>query len=125
ERVTLPFVRHLERLGVAARVGTVDAAQYEYRMKQFDFDMTVAVFAQSLSPGNEQVDFWASASADTPGSRNLAGVHDPVVDRLVELGIAAPDRSALVARARALARLLLSGYYVIPQSHLRAFRLAY
>ena len=125
ERITLPFVKNLERLGVAARVRTVDAAQYEYRMKQFDFDMTVAVFAQSLSPGNEQVDFWASASADTPGSRNLAGVHDPVVDRLVELVIAAPDRAALVARTRALDRILLSGHYVIPHWHITAFRVAY
>ena len=77
ERITLPFVKNLERLGVTARVRTVDSAQYEYRMKQFDFDMTVALFAQSSSPGNEQVDYWASVSADTPGSRNLAGIRDP------------------------------------------------
>ena len=76
---------------MTARVRTVDSAQYEYRLKQFDFDMTVAVFAQSLSPGNEQMDFWASDRADTPGSRNLAGVRDPVVDRLIALLIAAPD----------------------------------
>src|SRR6266403_2147299 len=125
ERITLPFVKNLERLGVTAHVRTVDSAQYEYRMKHFDFDMTVAVFAQSLSPGNEQVDFWASASADTPGSRNLAGVHDPVVDRLVELVIAAPDRAALVARTRALDRVLLWGHYVIPHWHITAFRVAY
>ena len=94
---------------ITARVRTVDAAQYEYRLKQFDFDMTVGLFSQSLSPGNEQVDFFASVSADTPGSRNLAGIRDPAVDRLVDLVIAAPDRAALVARTRALDRVLLSG----------------
>ena len=109
ERITLPFVKNLERLGVTARVRTVDAAQYEYRVKQFDFDMTVALFAQSLSPGNEQVDFFASVSADTPGSRNLAGIRDPAVDTLIDLVIAAPDRASLVARTRALDRVLLCG----------------
>ena len=125
ERITLPFVKNLERLGVAARVRTVDSAQYEYRMKQFDFDMTVAVFPQSLSPGNEQVDYWASVSADTPGSRNLAGIRDPVVDRLIEQLIAAPDRASLVARTRALDRVLLWGHHVIPHWHITAFRVAY
>src|SRR5207247_9619240 len=91
-------VKNLERLGVSVRVRTVDSAQHEYRMKQFDFDMTVGLFSQSLSPGNEQVDFWASTSATTPGSRNLAGVRDPAVDRLIELVIAAPDRPAVVGR---------------------------
>jgi microcin C transport system substrate-binding protein len=125
ERIALPFVKNLERLGVAARLRTVDAAQYQYRLKQFDFDMTVVVFAQSLSPGNEQIDYWASSSADTPGSRNLAGVRDPVVDRLIELVISAPDRPALVARTRALDRVLLWGHYVIPHWHIIAFRVAY
>jgi len=125
ERITLPFVKNLERLGVTARVRTVDSAQYEYRVKQFDFDMTVGLFQQSLSPGNEQVDFFGSVSADTPGSRNLAGIHDPVVDKLIELVIAAPDRATLVARTRALDRVLLWGYYLIPQFHITAFRVAY
>jgi microcin C transport system substrate-binding protein len=125
ERIMLPFVKNLERLGVTARVRTVDSAQYEYRAKQFDFDMTVGLFPQSSSPGNEQVDYWASVSAATPGSRNLPGVRDPVVDRLIELLIAAPDRAALVARTRALDRVLLWGHYVIPQFHLSAFRVAY
>jgi len=125
ERITLPFVKNLERLGVTARVRTVDAAQYEYRVKQFDFDMTVALFAQSLSPGNEQVDFFASVSADTPGSRNLAGIRDPAVDTLIDLVIAAPDRASLVARTRALDRVLLAGHYMIPHFHITAFRVAY
>jgi microcin C transport system substrate-binding protein len=125
ERITLPFVKNLERLGVTARVRTVDSAQYEYRMKQFDFDMTMAVFPQSLSPGNEQADYWASVAAETPGSRNYPGVRDPVVDRLIELLIASPDRAALVVRTRALDRVLLWGHYVIPHYHLAAFRVVY
>jgi microcin C transport system substrate-binding protein len=125
ERITLPFVANLERLGVQARVRTVDAAQYEHRLKNFDFDMTVAVFSQSLSPGNEQADFWGSEAARTPGSRNLAGISDPVVDALIASLIAAPDRAALVARTRALDRVLLWGHYVIPHWHLTAFRVAY
>jgi len=125
ERIALPFVKNLERLGVTARVRTVDAAQYEYRVKQFDFDMIVGLLPQSLSPGNEQNDYFSSAAADTPGSRNLAGIRDPVVDQLIELVIAAPDRAALVARTRALDRILLSGHYVIPHYHLGAFRVAY
>ncbi|WP_123401866.1 extracellular solute-binding protein [Inmirania thermothiophila] len=125
ERIALPFARNLRRLGIEAGVRTVDPTQYQNRLQQFDFDMTVAVFPQSLSPGNEQRDFWTSAAADTPGSRNLAGIRDPVVDELVELLIAAPDRASLVARARALDRVLLWGHYVIPHWHLNYFRVAY
>jgi microcin C transport system substrate-binding protein len=125
ERIVLPFVKNLERLGVAARVRTVDAAQYQKRIDEYDFDMVVSVWRQSLSPGNEQRDFWGSAAARTPGTRNLAGIRDPSVDRLIELLIQAPDRKALVARTRALDRVLLWGFYVIPHFHLQAFRAAY
>jgi microcin C transport system substrate-binding protein len=125
ERITLPFVQNLERLGVEARIRTVDSAQYEYRLKQFDFDMTMAVFPQSLSPGNEQADYWSSEAARTPGSRNLAGVSDPAVDGLIAAIIAAPDRASLIARTRALDRALLAGHYVIPHWHIAAFRVAY
>lgn len=125
ERVTLPFVKNLERLGVTARVRTVDTAQYQNRVDNFDFDMTVVVWPQSLSPGNEQRDYWTSARADTPGSRNLAGVKDPAVDALVDLLIAAPDRESLIARTRALDRVLLWGHYVIPHWHIQNFRVAY
>jgi microcin C transport system substrate-binding protein len=125
ERISLPFVQNLERLGVTARVRTVDSAQYEYRMKQFDFDMTVALIAQSISPGNEQADFWSSEAARTPGSKNYAGVSDPAVDRLIEEIIAAPDRASLLARTHALDRRLLAGHYVIPHWHITAFRVAY
>ena len=125
ERIALPFVKNLQRLGVEARVRTVDTAQYQYRMDNFDFDLTVWVWGQSLSPGNEQRDFWGSDKADTPGSRNMAGIKSGAVDRLVDLVIAAPDRASLVARTRALDRVLLWGHYVIPHWHIPFFRVAY
>jgi microcin C transport system substrate-binding protein len=125
ERIALPFVKNLERLGVTARVRTVDTAQYQNRLDNFDFDMTVAVWGQSLSPGNEQTDMWTSERAREPGSRNLSGIRDPVVDKLVALVISAPDRESLVARTRALDRALLWGFYGIPHWHIQGFRVAY
>jgi microcin C transport system substrate-binding protein len=125
ERIALPFAKNLERLGISARVRTVDAAQYQKRQDDFDFDMIVFLWRQSLSPGNEQRDFWSSEAAGTRGTRNLAGVRDPVVDRLIDLVVTAPDRASLVARTRALDRVLLWGHYVIPHWHIRAFRVAY
>ena len=125
ERLTLAFRKTLERLGVEVRVRTVDTAQYRYRVDRFDFDMIVGSWGQSLSPGNEQADYWGSERADEPGSRNLAGIRDPAVDRLIDAVIAAPDRATLVARTQALDRVLLWGHYVIPQWHIPAFRVAY
>ena len=104
---------------------SVDDAQYENRLRNWDFDLIMTVWQESLSPGNEQTDFWNSERAGIAGSRNLAGVHDPVVDKLVELVISAPDRPSLVARTRALDRVLLWGFYGIPHFHIRAFRVAY
>ncbi|MGQ0661987.1 MAG: extracellular solute-binding protein [Pseudomonadota bacterium] len=124
ERIALPYVENLKRLGIDARVRTVDTAQYQNRLDSFDFDMTVAVFGQSQSPGNEQRDYWSSDKADVPGSRNLAGIRDPAVDALVELLIAAPDRPSLVARTRALDRVLQWGHYVVPHWHTRVDRVA-
>lgn len=125
ERITLPFAKNLERLGIQARVRTVDTAQYQKRMETFDYDMTVEVFPQSLSPGNEQRDFWSSASAKVDGSRNTIGISDPVVDKLIDLVINAPDRQALIDRTRALDRVLLWGHYTIPNWHIRSWRIAY
>jgi microcin C transport system substrate-binding protein len=125
ERISLPFAKNLERLGIVARVRTVDTAQYQNRVDKFDFDMITLVARQSLSPGNEQRDFWHSETADVPGSRNVAGIKDPVVDRLIELVIAAPDRPSLIARTRALDRVLLWGHHVIPHWHTRTWWVAY
>jgi microcin C transport system substrate-binding protein len=125
ERIALPFARNLERLGIEAKVRTVDPAQYQKRTDDFDFDMIVASFGQSLSPGNEQRDFWGSAVANEPGSRNLIGIKDPVVDALIDLIIAAPDREQLIFRTRALDRVLLWGHYLIPNWHIQNFRVAH
>ncbi|PWG61434.1 extracellular solute-binding protein [Sediminicurvatus halobius] len=125
ERVVLPFEQNLERLGAEVSVRTVDPTQYQNRMDQFDFDMTVHVAPQSLSPGNEQRDFWSCAAAETQGSRNVAGVCDPVVDELVERVIDAPTREALVTRTRALDRVLQYGFYAVPNWHTDVYRVAY
>lgn len=125
ERIGLPFARNLERLGIEMTVRTVDSAQYENRERSFDFDLIVNVWGQSLSPGNEQREFWSSAAADAPGSRNLAGLKNPAVDRLVDLLIAAPDRTSLVTRVRALDRALQWNHLVIPHWHLPSIRIAF
>ena len=125
ERVVLPYVQNLKRLGVDARVRTVDTSQYQNRIDNFDFDVSIGSFGQSLSPGNEQRDFWGSAAANRPGSRNIIGIKSAAVDKLIDLVIAAPDREALITRSRALDRVLLWGHYVIPQWHIQSFRIAY
>ncbi len=125
ERVSLPFVRNLARLGITATVRTVDTSQYINRWRAFDFDMIVQSWPQSLSPGNEQATYWSSEAADQPGSRNMVGIKNPAIDKLVELVISAPDRESLVARTRALDRALLWNHYVIPNWHMGANRLAY
>lgn len=125
ERVVLPYVQRLERAGIQARVRTVDSAQYQRRMEDYDFDVTVDSFGQSLSPGNEQRQYWSSASAKQRGSENSIGIVDPVIDELVELVIGAPDRAQLIVRTRVLDRVLLWGYYIIPNWHLPAARVVY
>ncbi len=125
ERVIQPFLRNLERAGIEASIRVVDTAQYQNRMDNFDFDMTTERLAQSLSPGNEQRDYWESSRADQPGSRNAIGIKNPVVDALVEKVIAAPDREAQIAATRALDRVLLWNWYVIPHWHDSVHRVAY
>jgi len=125
ERVALPFAKNLERMGVTVRVRSVDAAQYEKRMETFDFDAAVVLFGQSLSPGNEQREFFGTQAADENGSRNVLGIKNPVIDELIEELIKAPDRASLIAHTRALDRVLQHGYYVVPQFHLGKFWVAY
>lgn len=125
ERVALPYVQWLERLGVTARVRTVDPAQYQVRIDEFDYDMTVDSTPQGFSPGNEQRDYWTAAKAQEKGSQNVAGIADPAIDEIVELVIGAPDYAELVARTRALDRVLLHHDYVIPHWHSRTFRVSF
>ncbi|MDG4597037.1 MAG: extracellular solute-binding protein [Candidatus Contendobacter sp.] len=125
ERIALPFARNLERLGIEMSVRLVDSAQYENRLRDFDFDVVVNVWGQSLSPGNEQREFWSSAAADQPGSRNLVGLKNPAVDKLVDQLIAAPDRASLVTRTRALDRALQWNFLVVPHWHIPYDRVAF
>jgi len=125
ERIAAPWVNNLRRLGVDARIRIVDSSQYQNRMDQFDFDVTTELWAQSDSPGNEQRDMWGSALADVPGSRNTAGIRDPVVDVLIDQVIAAETREDLQTAVRARDRVLLWGHYVVPHFVDDGFRVAY
>ncbi len=124
ERWLQPFFRNLERLGVKTTFKVVDTSQYQNRLDNFDFDMVTSSFAQSLSPGNEQREYWSGAKADEKGSRNLIGIKNPAVDALVEAIIVAPDLAALLAACRALDRVLLWNHYVIPHWHIGKYRVA-
>ncbi|HEY1153776.1 MAG TPA: extracellular solute-binding protein [Pseudolabrys sp.] len=115
ERFVLFYKPSLERLGITVNVRTVDDVQYENRLRQWDYDIITAVWGQSLSPGNEQREFWSSASADKQGSRNYAGIRNPAVDALIERVIFTKDRAELVAATKALDRVLLWNFYVVPQ----------
>jgi microcin C transport system substrate-binding protein len=125
ERFALPFKQWCEKVGIEVRVRTVDPAQYQKRMDDFDFDVTTSLFSQSLSPGNEQREYWGSAAAGIKGSRNTSGIADPAVDKLIELVISAPDRESLIMRTRALDRVLLWHHYVVPQYYSTEFWIAY
>jgi microcin C transport system substrate-binding protein len=115
ERFILFYKPSLERLGIGVSVRTVDDPQYENRLRSWDFDIIIASWPESLSPGNEQRDFWSSQAADTPGSRNYVGIKNPAVDALIERIIFAKNRAELVATTKALDRVLLWNYYVVPQ----------
>jgi microcin C transport system substrate-binding protein len=115
ERIMLFYKPSLERIGVEVLVRRVDDAQYENRLRSWDFDIITGSWGQSLSPGNEQRGFWGSQAADQPGSRNLAGIKNPAVDALIERVIFAKDRDELVAATKALDRVLLWNHYVVPQ----------
>jgi microcin C transport system substrate-binding protein len=125
ERVVLPFIRNLKRLGIDVRPRLVDPSQYINRLRSFDFDMILSGWGESESPGNEQRDFWSSSAADSPASRNRIGIKDPVIDELIELLIVAPTRESLIARTRALDRVLLWNHFVIPNWHLQKQRILY
>jgi microcin C transport system substrate-binding protein len=125
ERVVAPYLRNLKKLGIQARMRTVDSSQYIKRVEMFDFDIVVANFSQSNSPGNEQVDYWHSSKADIEGGRNIIGIKDPVVDALVEKIITADSKETLIATTQALDRVLLWSHYVVPNWHIRHYRLAY
>jgi len=125
ERIVLPFKDNLAKLGIDVSVRTIDSAQYQNRLDGFDFDMIVSTFSQSLSPGNEQRNFWGSDAAKTNGSRNIIGISNEVIDSLIEKVISAKDREDLIVTTQALDRVLLWNHYVIPQWHISAYRTLY
>jgi len=125
ERWFLPLKQNLERLGIAATLRVVDASQYTNRELAFDYDVIVASWPQSNSPGNEQREFWGSDRADMQGSRNYLGIKDPVVDKLIEMIVSAPTREELVLRCKALDRVLQHHWYVVPNWHISAWRVSY
>lgn len=117
ERVVNPYIANLKRLGIDATLRIVDASQYVGRVNEFDYDMTTLGVRQSQSPGNEQREYWNTNAANRTGSRNYAGIKNPVVDALIEKIVFAKDRAELVATTKALDRVLLWNYYFIPQWH--------
>ncbi len=125
EIVAVPYSEVLRKIGIDARVRTVDDSQYANRARSFDYDMTWVVWGQTLNPGNEQRDFWSSSSKDREGSRNYAGIADPAVDALIEKVIFAGNRDDLLAATRALDRVLLANDYVVPLYYGGVARIAY
>jgi microcin C transport system substrate-binding protein len=125
ERVVAPFIRNLKRLGVKATIRTVDPAQYQNRVRDFDYDVIVSTFQQSRSPGNEQRNYWSSSAVKRPGSRNWIGVSNPAIDSLIDKIVAAPNRKTLIVATRALDRVLQWSYFVVPQWHIREDRVAW
>jgi microcin C transport system substrate-binding protein len=115
ERLILFYKPAVERLGINVTVRTVDSVQYENRKRNFDFDIINEVWGQSLSPGNEQLEFFGSRAADNPGSQNTPGIKNPAVDALIQKIIFAKDRATLVAATKAMDRVLLWNFYVVPQ----------
>jgi len=115
EKGILFYKPNLEKLGVTVNVRTVDDVQYQNRLRNFDFDIVTSVWPQSLSPGNEQRDFFGSRAADTPGARNIGGIKNPAVDALIERIIFAKNRDELVATCKAMDRVLLWNFYLVPQ----------
>ncbi|HRO50506.1 MAG TPA: extracellular solute-binding protein [Hyphomicrobium sp.] len=117
ERLLGAFVSDLAKIGISARIRVVDSAQYQQRLRNYDFDMIQFTWPASLSPGNEQLFRWSSGVADDPGSFNYAGVKNPAADAMIAAMLAAKDDEDFVSAVRALDRVLLSGHYVIPLFH--------
>ncbi|WP_350149598.1 extracellular solute-binding protein [Roseitalea porphyridii] len=125
ERVALPYAEDLRKIGVTMNVRSVEPSQFVTRLRARDFDMIYSGWAQSLSPGNEQFDYFGSRAADREASRNFGGIADPAVDALIEEVVFAEDRDRLIDATRALDRVLMANQYVIPSYTARNSRIAY
>ncbi len=125
DRIVLPFIENLERVGIAGRTVLVDPAQMQQRLQDFDFDITIGRFVMPLSPSVELRTLFGSAAADAPGSFNYAGVADPVVDALIAEVVAASSREEMEDAVRALDRVLRAQHIWVPNWHKGAHFLAY
>jgi len=125
ERWAVPFASNLKKVGAKVSIRKVDTATYQTRLNNFDFDMIFETLPQSNSPGNEQIDFWASTKLNVNGSRNYAGVNSQKVDSIVDAIIKATSRMDLIIQCQKLDRLLMSEIYVIPGWYLNYWRLAW
>lgn len=125
QRVLLPFIKNLKKIGIIASIRLVDSAQYKVRLDEFDYDMIVYVLPQTASPGHEQRLYFHSSQVNVRGSKNLSGIQDPVVDAMIEKAVSARSRQELVTAIRSLDRVLLWNYYTIPQYYLNYHRIAY
>ena len=118
ERLAIAFTRDLKRVGIVASIRVVDAVQFDRRKISYDFDMLPYRWDESLSPGNEQTFYWGSAAADIDGTRNYMGAKSKAVDYMISELLRAREREDFVSAVRALDRLLISGFYVVPLFHL-------
>jgi microcin C transport system substrate-binding protein len=125
ERLALVYAQSLATLGITLRARVVEAAQYQRRLLDFDFDMVVHRWGMSLSPGNEQEHYWSSMAATRPGSRNYPGIRSPAIDRIIREITTARDQGRFEVAVKALDRLLLAGRYIVPLFHLPVDRLAW
>jgi peptide/nickel transport system substrate-binding protein len=125
ERLALDYAAMLARIGVKAQVRLVDETQFQRRRQRFDFDMIPAGFPASASPGAEERGRWGSAAASQEGAFNVAGVRSPAVDAMISALLAATSEEDFIAAVRALDRLLLSGFYMVPFYHAKSLWIAY
>ncbi len=125
ERIIAPYIKNLQAIGVGASIRRVDSAQYQRRVKAYDFDVVTQRFVLRLTPGIEMRNYWASENADVDGSVNLAGIKDPVIDALIDKVVDAKSRDELVAATRAIDRVLRAGHYWVPQWYKASHHIAY
>lgn len=125
ERIIAPYVKNLKLLGIDSRIRRVDPAQYQQRLKDFDFDITTQRYVMRNTPGVEMRSYFGSQAADLEGSLNLAGIKDPAVDALIEKVVAAKTREDMITAARSLDRVLRAGHYWVPHWYKGSHTVAY
>jgi len=125
ERIVQPLIKNLKKIGVIANIKMLESVSYRNKLNNFEFDMMVQSLPVSLSPGNELNNYWGSKAASIKGSSNYMGLKSPVVDDLIKKIVTAPNRKDLITSVRALDRVLLHNYYVIPQWYIPSHRIAY